>query len=144
MARKIPEPLGSGRPQQEDIPQELDFEDGNEGRSRIGDLRPADEIEDEFPSERAAEAGMTGASQPGHGPTADDMAPETLLDDDPSHTPAAREDREPLDTVLSIVPEEAIGAGGGLDEEEMANLDPIPPEEHARRRRITRRHERSR
>lgn len=114
-------------------PRPLSFDDGERGPPpRVGDLRPEEEVLEEFPPSRVREAGLTG------GPlrqdvTADDLSPETLLDDRLSRTPSAHDDREALDTLLSDVPESAIGAGEGLDEAEDAEADRMAPAEHGRR-----------
>ena len=76
---------------------------------------------------QARKAGLTEASQPGAGPTDDDLAPETLIREDGAgsadeHNP---DTPEPADKHLSIVSKHEIGAGGGLNEAEMAALDPV-------------------
>ncbi len=116
-------------------PRPLSFDDDDRPPGRAGDLRPAHEVLAEFPPSRVREAGLTGASMPGGEVTADDLAPETLLDDNPSHSPSAHSERDAMDTVLHDVSEADIGAGGGLDEAEEAWADPISPNEQARRQR---------
>ena len=49
----------------------------------IGKVPTEDEAID-----RAAEAGLTEASQPGEGPTMDDATPETLMPDDGARSPS--------------------------------------------------------
>ena len=49
---------------------------------------PAEEITDQFPPEREAEAGMTVGEVPGGETTMDDLAPETQIPDDGSRSPA--------------------------------------------------------
>ncbi|MFK3969796.1 serine kinase/phosphatase [Pseudomonas sp. NPDC087358] len=119
-----PEPIDDNEDRMGSM-EELNFNDNNEPSGRIGDTIPADELENYIPDERAREAGMTGASMDDHNPTDDDMSPETLIDEDGARS--AREPGEggPADFDLSIVDEDEIGAGGGLDEEEMAILDPL-------------------
>lgn len=120
----------------EEPPRALSFDDDDDRPPRrAGDLRPAQEVLDEFPPSRVRQAGLTGASMPDGEVTADDLSPETLLDEHRSHSPAAHLDRDPLDTVLRDVDGTQIGAGRGLDEAEEAWAHPIAPSEHARRQR---------
>jgi hypothetical protein len=105
---------------------ELSFDLDQGPPSRIGDTRSRRKMREEFPPERVEEAGMTGGELADHKITADDVAPETLLDDNPSHTPAAKEGRDPLDQSLREVGESEIGAGGGLDEAELARKEKPP------------------
>ncbi|QJD59351.1 serine kinase/phosphatase [Pseudomonas sp. gcc21] len=87
----------------------------------IGKVPTEDEAID-----RAAEAGLTEASQPGEGPTMDDATPETLLPDDGSRSPLEAGDGEvPADQDFSVVDEEDIGAGDGLDEAELGRVKPL-------------------
>jgi hypothetical protein len=119
-----PEPIDDNEDRMGSM-EELNFNDNNEPSGRIGDTIPADELENYIPDERVREAGMTAASTDDHEPTDDDMSPETLIDEDGARS--AREEGEggPADFDLSIVDEDEIGAGSGLDEEEMAILDPL-------------------
>ena len=119
---------------------ELDFERGDEREGRIGDPRPAREVREEFPGRREREAGSTGGETPDQHVTADDMAPETLLDSEPSHTPRSMRGRAANDASLSTVGEDGIGAGGGLDEAEEADVDPVGKREAERIRRTSQRH----
>ncbi|MBC3373605.1 serine kinase/phosphatase [Pseudomonas sp. SWRI92] len=102
---------------------ELDFDD--EPGAKIGDELPADEREQLMPEERVREAGMTGASIDDRQPTEDDMSPETLIRDDGSRDAHEAGDDEQADWDLSIVDENDIGGGDGLDEAEMADIDPL-------------------
>ena len=113
---------GDQRDSADDI-KELSFED--RPPPRIGDTRSRRKDEEEFPPERVEEAGRTGGEIPQEGLTADDLSPETLLDDLPSHTPAAEEQRVPLDTVLREVGPEEAAVGYGEDEAEQALRDPV-------------------
>lgn len=77
-------------------------------------------------SQRAAEGGLTEAAMPGRGPTADDAAPETLMPDDGSRSPAeAIIDDRAADTELSEVGRGGIGGGRGLDEAELGRARPL-------------------
>lgn len=106
---------------------ELDFEKGDERSGRVGDRKPDAELREEFPPARVREAGMSGGEMPDETVdgkvTADDLAPETLLDEDRSHSPAARAGRDSADTVLSDAGEDDIGAGRGKDEAELAQRE---------------------
>jgi len=106
--------------------EQLDFDQHRDDRKgRIGDEVPADELENEFPPERVAEAGMTGAEVPDGEPTMDDMAPETLLPDDGSRSPRERGHGGPADQDLTEVSEHEIGADVDLDEAEQARVHPL-------------------
>jgi hypothetical protein len=105
--------------------EELNFNDSIESEARIGDEIPAAELEAYLPDERVREAGMTGASTDDHEPTDDDMSPETLIDEDGARSAREAGEGGPADFELSIVDEDEIGGGAGLDEEELAILDPI-------------------
>ena len=76
--------------------------------------------------QRAAEGGLTEAARPGQGPTADDAAPETLLPDDGSRSPAeAVIEDGAADTELTEVGRGDIGGGRGLDEAELGRARPL-------------------
>lgn len=124
------------------IPEELDFEHDGEHPGRIGDPRPEKEIREEFPGRRTREAGMTGGETPEQDGevTADDLSPETLLDSEPSRTPHSTRARKPSDTAMATVGIEGIGAGGGLDEAEMAERSPVGSEAAAATQGKARRH----
>ncbi|MET1080737.1 MAG: serine kinase/phosphatase [Pseudomonas sp.] len=103
---------------------ELSFPD-DPPRGRIGDP-PADQeraiIDEDFHDERVREAGLTAASVADHQPTADDLAPETLIRDDGARSPDEPGQGRPADQDLNIVGLDEIGAGDGLDEAEEAEL----------------------
>lgn len=132
----------------EEPPGELSFEDEEPSR-RAGDPRPAASEREEFPRKRVREAGQTGGARPDGDVTADDLAPETLLDEDRSRTPSARAARQASDTALSVVDESAIGSGRTEDEQsprprrgEQRPQDPAdgrPREAHEHRRKRVRR-----
>jgi hypothetical protein len=119
-----PEPIDDNEDRMGSM-EELNFNDNNEPSGRIGDTIPADELDTYISDERVREAGMTGASTDDHNPTDDDMSPETLINEDGSRSPREASEGGPADFDLSIVDEEDIGGGDGLDEEEMAILDPL-------------------
>jgi hypothetical protein len=68
---------------------------------------------------------MTGASTDDHQPTEDDMSPETLIREDGARDAREAGDDEQADWDLSVVDENDIGGGDGLDEAEMADIDPL-------------------
>ncbi len=76
----------------------------------------------------AEDIGLTEASQPGQGPTNDDLAPETLIREDGARHPFEPGQDMPADQDLETVDAREIGAGGGLDEAEEARIDPLDGE----------------
>ncbi|MCU1761292.1 serine kinase/phosphatase [Pseudomonas sp. 14P_8.1_Bac3] len=103
---------------------ELDF-DEEEPSAKIGDELPENEREQLMPEERVREAGMTGASTADHEPTDDDMSPETLIREDGARDAREAGEEGQADWDLSVVDEDEIGGGNGLDEEELARRDPL-------------------
>ena len=103
---------------------ELDF-DEEEPSAKIGDELTQAERERLMPRERAREAGMTGASTDDHESTDDDMSPETLIREDGARDAHEAGEGGQADWDLSIVDEDDIGGGNGLDEEELAQRDPM-------------------
>jgi hypothetical protein len=78
-----------------------------------------------MPNERVREAGLTGASTADHEPTDDDMSPETLIREDGARDADEAGEGNQADWDLSIVDEDDIGGGNGLDEAELARRDPL-------------------
>ncbi|MDZ4326565.1 MAG: serine kinase/phosphatase [Pseudomonas sp.] len=103
---------------------ELDF-DEEEPSAKIGDELPENEREQLMPRERVSEAGMTGASTADHESTDDDMSPETLIREDGARDAHEAGEGGQADWDLSIVDEDDIGGGNGLDEEELAKREPM-------------------
>ncbi|AHL35928.1 HPr [Pseudomonas brassicacearum] len=103
---------------------ELEF-DEEEPSAKIGDELPDNEREQLMPRERVREAGLTGASTDDHQPTDDDMSPETLIREDGARDAHETGADERADWDLSVVDENDIGGGDGLDEAEMADIDPL-------------------
>jgi len=93
-----------------------------------------------FQPRRVREAGLTGGETPERDRiTADDLAPETLLDEEGGRDPADPRAPTPADAALSTVGPAGIGAGDGTDEAEDARRNPISPAELKRiRRRVAR------
>jgi len=114
---------------------ELDFsERRDERQGRIGDERPAREVNEEFPPRRVAESGMTGGealsdSLHEDNVTLDDMSPDTLLDESGARDPyEPGTDDGPADKTLREVGADEIGGGIGLDEAELARSAPLDGE----------------
>ena len=103
---------------------ELDF-DEEQPSAKIGDELPESERERLMPKGRVREAGMTGGSTDDHESTDDDMSPETLIHEDGARDAHEAGEGGQADWDLSIVDEDDIGGGNGLDEEEMARRDPM-------------------
>ncbi|MDU8544760.1 MULTISPECIES: serine kinase/phosphatase [Pseudomonas syringae group] len=101
----------------------LDFNEDE--TARIGDLIPEDQLQHEIPDQRVREAGLTGASTDDHHSTDDDLSPETLIHEDGARSPNEQGEDDPADLDLTVVDEDDIGGGNGLDEEELAILDPL-------------------
>lgn len=99
----------------------LDFDE--EDPARIGDLIPEDQLQHEIPDQRVREAGLTGASTDDHHSTDDDLSPEILIREDGARSASEQGEDDPADLDLTVVDE--IGAGNGLDEEELAVVDPL-------------------
>lgn len=111
--------------------EQLDFSDSKDEREgRIGDRRPADEVQHEYPDQRVREAGQSGGEtlkegRHEDGVSLDDLSPENLIDDTGAHSPRERGDDEPADRDLSVVSEGDIGGGSGLDEADLAKAHPL-------------------
>lgn len=111
--------------------EQLDFsERRDERQGRIGDRRPLDEVREQYPEERVREAGQSGGEtlkQGRHedGVDLDDLSPETLIDDTGARSPSERGSGPAADRELSIVDEDDIGGGAGLDEAELARKRPL-------------------
>ncbi|MCL6700176.1 serine kinase/phosphatase [Pseudomonas sp. T1.Ur] len=118
-----PEPIDDNEDRMGSM-RELEFDD-DEYDARIGDELPEDEREHLLPEERVREAGMTGASMDDRQPTDDDMSPETLIHEDGARDAQEAGEDEQADWDLSVVGENDIGGGDGLDEAEMADIDPL-------------------
>jgi len=104
-----------------DRPAELD-------ELNFDDDKPTDSLPDTHESDLTThDIGLTEASQPGQGPTNDDLTQETLILEDGARSPHEHGSGSivPTDKTLSIVNENEIGAGGGLDEAELAEVDPV-------------------
>lgn len=118
-----PEPIDDNEDRMGSM-EELDFSE-DEPTGKIGDSIPERELRQELPLSRERDAGLTGASTDDHEPTDDDMSPETLIHEDGARSPNEIGVGGPDDEDLSIVGEDEIGGGNGLDEAELAERDPV-------------------
>ena len=118
-----PEPIDDNEDRMGSV-RELDF-DAEEPGARIGDELPDQEREQLMPRRRVREAGLTGASTDDHQPTDDDLSPETLIREDGARDAHEAGSDSRADWDLSIVGEDDIGGGNGLDEAELARRDPM-------------------
>lgn len=118
-----PEPIDDNEDRMGSV-HELNFDDEHPG-AKIGDELPDREREQRMPRERGREAGMIGASMPDHEPTDDDLSPETLIHEDGARDADELGSGKQADWDLSIVDEDDIGGGNGLDEAELARRDPM-------------------
>jgi len=118
-----PEPIDDNEDRMGSM-RELDFDD-DESSAKIGDERLDKEREQLMPRQRVRQAGMTGASTDDHESTDDDMSPQTLIHEDGARDPLESGANNPADWDLSIVDEDDIGGGNGLDEAELARRDPM-------------------
>ncbi|AZE70963.1 Phosphotransferase system, HPr-related protein [Pseudomonas synxantha] len=118
-----PEPIDDNEDRMGSM-RELDF-DQQDQTAEIGDELPRRERDLLMPDERVREAGLTGASTDDHESTDDDMSPETLIHEDGARDAREAGEDDPADFDLSIVDEDEIGGGNGLDEAELADIDPV-------------------
>ncbi|KTC55952.1 serine kinase/phosphatase [Pseudomonas fluorescens ABAC62] len=118
-----PEPIDDNEDRMGSM-RELDFDEPDQ-TAEIGDEIPRSEREHLMPDERVREAGLTAASTDDHQPTDDDMSPQTLIREDGARDAREAGEDSPADYDLSIVDEDEIGGGNGLDEAELADLDPV-------------------
>jgi hypothetical protein len=118
-----PEPIDDNEDRMGSV-HELDF-DTEEPSAKIGDELPDGEREQLMPGQRVRKAGLTGASTGDHQPTDDDLSPETLIREDGARDAREAGNNNRADWDLSVVDEDDIGGGDGLDEAEMARRDPM-------------------
>jgi len=142
MAGRNGDATSSRRPRTREPPrQPLSFDDKDQP-PRSGDAVPTQQARAEFPPARTRKAGLTGGETPERDEvTADDLTPETLLDDDPSHTPDAG-GRDPNDAVLRALDAGRSGVSVGADEAELAEQRPVGHKEAERLRHLAERHAR--
>ena len=105
---------------------ELDFDD-DETHEPISDLFTDEERARHMAGQPARNASLSGAAMPGDGAGDDDLDLEMLIPEDGARdAKEAAEGRDgPADWDLSVVDEDEIGAGHGLDEAQFAEIDPV-------------------
>ena len=118
-----PEPIDDNEDRMGSV-HELDFDD-EQPSAKIGEELPEREREQLLPRVRVREAGFTGASTADHEPTDDDLSPETLIREDGARDAQELGGDNQADWDLSVVDEDDIGGGNGLDEAELARRDPL-------------------
>lgn len=106
-------------------PLDFDRDETRDDERAIGDTLPDGEQEQRFSPERVREAGLTAGSVADHQPTADDLSPETLIDESGARSPREAGDGEAADNDLRVVGADEIGGGSGLDEAELARIQPL-------------------
>ncbi|MBJ2181086.1 serine kinase/phosphatase [Pseudomonas veronii] len=108
-----PEPIDDNEDRMGSV-RELDFDD-QEPKAGIGDELPLVERKRRMRDERVGEAETTD----------DEMSPENLIREDGARDAQEEGEGEQADWDLSIVDEDDIGGGNGLDEAELAERDPV-------------------
>lgn len=91
-------------------------------------LRNRHKVVDKFAKDRKNRKQLSGLGRgvrPGDEPTDDDLSPEILIHEDGARSPFEEGEDMPADEALKIVSGSKIGAGYGLDEAELAELDPL-------------------
>ncbi|SDZ68201.1 serine kinase/phosphatase [Pseudomonas sp. NFIX28] len=115
-----PEPIDDNEDRMGSM-EELDF-DEEEPATRVGDpvSTPA---EHRTPGRHSHGPGLTDNA--GDEPNDDELTPENLIREDGARSPREAGEDRPADWDLSIVDEDDIGGGNGLDEAELARRDPL-------------------
>ena len=108
-----PEPIDDNEDRMGSV-RELDFDD-QEPKAGIGDELPLVERKRRMRDERVGEAETTD----------DEMSPENLIREDGARVAREEGEGEQADWDLSIVDEDEIGGGNGLDEAELAERKPV-------------------
>ena len=103
---------------------ELDFSD-DPATPTFVDLTPQDIQVDDEAALAEDNIGLTQAETIDMNPTDDDVTPETLIHEDGARSPYEPGSDEPFDESLTIVDESEIGGGVGLDEAELARVNPL-------------------
>ena len=109
----------------------LNFEDDDEDHESISDLFTDEERALHVAGQPARKAGLSGGALPDEDLDAgfddDDLEQEMLIREDGARDAkeAAEGKDDAADWELSVVDEDDIGAGRGLDEAELADIDPV-------------------
>jgi hypothetical protein len=112
------------------VPQEIDTIEDRMGSIEQLDFDDDKKDERAFSDKRIREAGQSGGETLGEGEnedgvSMDDMSPETLIDESGARSANEPGGKNAADWDLSVVDESEIGEGYGLDEEELAHVDPL-------------------
>lgn len=105
----------------------LDFDDDDDGHEPLTDLLTDEEYERHVAPHRPRNKDISGAALPGPDENPDDLEADMLIPEDGARD-ALEANEEPggaADWDLSVVDEDEIGAGRGLDEAELADIDPV-------------------
>lgn len=121
--KEQPEPIDDDEDRMGSV-HELDFDEEEPG-TRIGDLTPEQERAQQLPETRVRKTRITGGLTNDNDATDDDLSPETLIREDGARDSHEAGEGGQADWDLSIVDEDDIGGGDGLDEAEWAKHDPL-------------------
>jgi hypothetical protein len=100
---------------------ELDFSD-EPPPPTFGELENDPDIESDDIFAQAREAGLTEAALPGHGPTADDLTPETLIHEDGAISPHEPGGDEANDQHLTVIDEGDMEGDDEIEEDDSDEL----------------------
>ncbi|AUG04273.1 serine kinase/phosphatase [Pseudomonas sp. 09C 129] len=115
-----PEPIDDNEDRMGSM-EELDFDEEEPG-ARVGD--PASSpVEHRTPHRHIHGSSLTGNAE--DEPNDDELTPENLIREDGARSAHEAGEDQPADWDLSIVDENDIGGGNGLDEAELAQRDPL-------------------
>ncbi|AZD38151.1 Phosphotransferase system, HPr-related protein [Pseudomonas chlororaphis subsp. aurantiaca] len=115
-----PEPIDDNEDRMGSM-EELDFDEEEPG-ARVGDPASSS-VEHRTPHRRIHGSSLTGNAE--DEPNDDDLTPENLIREDGARSAHEAGEDQPADWDLSIVDEDDIGGGNGLDEAELAQRDPL-------------------
>jgi len=105
----------------------LDFDDDEDTHEPLTDLLSDEEYERHVAAHRPRNKELSGAALPGRDSNPDDLDADMLTPEDGAldAQEAAQARGGAADWDLSVVDEDEIGAGCGLDEAELADIDPV-------------------
>ena len=105
----------------------LDFDDPEDTHEPLTDLVTDEEYARHIAPHRPRNRELSGAALPGRDSSPDDLDADMLTPEDGARDAyeALEEQGGAADWDLSVVNEDEIGAGRGLDEAELADIDPV-------------------
>ena len=105
----------------------LDFDDPVDTHESLDDLVTDEEYKRHIGEHRPRNREISGAALPGRDSSPDDLDADMLIPEDGARDAyeAFEEEGGAADWDLSVVNEDEIGAGRGLDEAELADIDPV-------------------